>query len=196
MHDFRLLADEKVQYRRVPIPDTECNSGRFKKVIDDLVQFAARLASMIAMQKYDYRQWPRITLIRVADDESHQAAKCLFSGVIAPEGATFKVNRLQAFGEHGDGSVPIRGGQQIEMGFAVITPMGYSDAIQALKFIESGTEEWLVSSKFCRGSDNSAFVADHYHPQNDGPGVMLRSRIEGSDGDFAPVIKKAKVAFL
>jgi hypothetical protein len=168
VHDFGLLTDQ-VQVRRSRVSYAEYDTGRFQKIIDELVQFAMRLSCMVTMQKHNYGQRLRSSLIRISDDEPNQFAESSFSSLIALGGSSLERNGFESFGQLLDRLVSVFCRQQIQLGVTVVAPMSNSRAIVAFEMIECGPEERFLPKKFRRRAKlwQSAFIADHDEPKSD-----------------------------
>src|SRR5436305_10051925 len=139
-----------MQIRRSRISYAEYDTGRFQKIIDELVQFTMRLSCVVTMQKHNYRQRLRISLIRISDDEPNHFAESLFSSLIAFGGSSFESNGFERFGQLLDSFVSVFCWQQIQLRVTVVAPMSNSYSIVAFEVIKCGLEERLLSKKFPR----------------------------------------------
>jgi hypothetical protein len=114
----------QVRRSRVSYADT----GRFQKIIDEPVQFAMRLPCMVTMQKHNYGQRPRVSLIRISDNEPNQFAESLSSSLIAFEGSSLDRNGFERLSQLLASFVSVDCGQQIQLRVTVVAPVRLSAA--------------------------------------------------------------------
>src|SRR5215471_8101587 len=141
VHDFCLLTNYEVQLGRSIVSYAEHNTRRFQKIIDELIQFPARLSGVITMQEHDHRERLGVSPIGVADDESNQFAESLFSSLIAGGRTSFERNGLERSRQFVNGLIAVFRRRQIELGVTVVAPMSNSYAVVGLEMIKCAPKQ-------------------------------------------------------
>src|SRR5215472_17972137 len=124
VHNFRLLTDYEEQVRRSSVPYAEHNAGGFQEIINEFVQLPMWLSGMITVQKDDHRQWLRIFLVGIPDDEANQVAESLFPSLIGGGPTSFEWDRLESFTQFLNSFIVVFGRLQIEVAVTIVAPVG------------------------------------------------------------------------